>query len=35
MKILIIGNEIAENQVAFMLRQEGFEGDICKNRDIV
>ena len=29
MKVVIIGNGIAGNQVAFMLRQEGHEGEIC------
>jgi len=29
MKVVIIGNGIAGNQVAFMLRQEGFKGEIC------
>jgi NADH oxidase (H2O2-forming) len=29
MKVVIIGNGIAGNQVAFMLRQEGLEDEIC------
>jgi NADH oxidase (H2O2-forming) len=29
MKVVIIGNGIAGNQVAFMLREEGYEGEIC------